>query len=361
MKILPALGTHSPMTNEEISIMFGKIPKKHFIIHDWCNEVTKVGIIPSEFIKDLSEDKLDYPITVEINNEVLKEKYDLILSIGQVVPHEVAGMANGNKNILIGAGGSDMINKSHFLGASYGLERMMGRTDTPVRQLFNYAEANFLEDIPIVYILTVVTTDICGNVNLKGLYAGDSRNSFVKATKLSQKANITFLKKPMDKFVVYLHPKEYKSTWLGNKAIYRTRMAVDNKGEVVILAPGLKQFGEDSTIDQIIQKYGYLSSAEIIKAVKINKDLQQNLSAAAHLIHGSSENRFKITYCPGHVEKNKIERVNYHYADLSESLTVYNPDKLNEGFNHLSNGEEIYFIRNPSIGLWVVEEKFNRM
>ncbi|MFX0122203.1 MAG: lactate racemase domain-containing protein [Candidatus Hodarchaeota archaeon] len=360
-KILPALGTHSPLTDEEISIMFGKIPKRHFIVHDWRNEVIKVGTIPSEFIKDLSEDKLDYSITVEINKELFKTNYDLIISIGQVVPHEVAGMANGNKNVLIGVGGSDMINKSHFLGACYGMERMMGKIDNPVRDLFNYAESNFLDQIPILYILTVLSTDNSGSVKLKGIYAGDNCHSFEKAAKLSQKVNLTFLEKTIDKFVVYLNSKEFKSTWLGNKAIYRTRMAIEDEGELIILAPGLKQFGEDNTIDQIIRRYGYRTTTEIINAIKKNEDLQQNLSAAAHLIHGSSENRFNITYCPGHIKKSEIEGVNYQYSDLSETLNIYNPNKLKEGFNLLPDGEEIFFIKNPTMGLWTVEEKFNQM
>lgn len=360
-KILPALGTHSPLTDEEISLMFGKIPKKHFIVHDWRNEVIKVGTIPSEIIKDLSEDKLDYSITVEINKELIKENYDLIISIGQVVPHEVAGMANGNKNVLIGVGGSDMINKSHFLGACYGLERMMGKIENPVRNLFNYAESNFFEEIPLLYILTVLTADNSGDMKLKGLYTGNNSRSFEEAAKLSQKINLTFLEEPISKIVVYLDSKEYKSTWLGNKAIYRTRMAIEDGGELIILAPGLKQFGEDNTIDRLIRKYGYRASSEIINVVKKNEDLHKNLSAAAHLIHGSSENRFNITYCPGHIRKNEIERVNYQYTDLSEALNVYNPNKLSEGFNQLPDGEEIFFIRNPAIGLWTVKEKFNQM
>lgn len=355
------MGTHSPLSDEEISVMFGKIPKKHFIVHDWRNEVVKVGTIPSEFIKELSEDKLNYSINVEINKEFVKENYDLIISIGQVVPHEVAGMANGNKNVLVGVGGRDMINKSHFLSACYGMERLIGKTDNPVRHLFTYAESIFLKEIPLLYILTVVSANNSGNVNLKGLYTSNDNRSFEKAAKLSQKINLTFLKDPISKIVVYLDPKEFKSTWLGNKAIYRTRMALEDNGDLIILAPGLKQFGEDDTIDQIIRRYGYRTSTEIIAAVKKNEDLQQNLSAAAHLIHGSSENRFNITYCPGHIKKNEIEGINYQYSDLFEALNVYNPTKLIEGFNRLPDKEEIFFIRNPAMGLWTVEEKFMQM
>lgn len=361
VKVLPALGTHSPLTDNEISVMFEGIPKERFMVHDWRNDVIEIGVVPQEVVEDLSEGKVNYSIKVEINKEILETNYDLIISIGQVVPHEVAGMANGNKNILVGVGGSDIINKSHFLGACYGMERMIGKSDNPVRELFDYAESTFLSDIPLLYILTVLTVDESGKPTLKGIYTGNDNQSFKKAAKLSQKINLTFLNNPIDKIVVFLDPTKFKSTWLGNKAIYRTRMALEDDGELIILAPGLKQFGEDKTIDQIIRKYGYRNSSEIINLVKKNEDLQQNLSAAAHLIHGSSENRFKITYCPRYIRKNEIERVNYQYKDLSEVINVYNPSKLKEGFNQLPDGEEIFFIRNPAIGLWTVEEKFKQM
>ncbi|MFX0085161.1 MAG: lactate racemase domain-containing protein [Candidatus Hodarchaeota archaeon] len=357
VKILPALGTHTPLTNQEIEIMFGKIPKNKFITHDWRNDVIEVGTVPSELIKDLSEDKLNYSIKVEINKH-LKDNYDLIISIGQVVPHEVSGMANGNKNILVGVGGSDMINKSHFLGACYGMERLIGRIDTPVRSLFNYAESDCLEDLPLIYVLTVLGKKQNGKISLRGIYGGNKQQPYKKAAILSQKVNLTVFDNPFDKIIVYLEPNEYKSTWLGNKAIYRTRMVIKDGGDLIIVAPGLRRFGEDNIIDNLIRKYGYRSSREIIHAVSENKDLQENLSAAAHLIHGSSEGRFNITYCSDSITKDEIEGVNYQFMNPKD-ISLYDPKKLIEGYNHLPNGEDIFFIINPAIGLWTVSTKFN--
>jgi len=161
----------------------------------------------------------------------------------------------------------------------------------------------------------------------------------------------------LKKIVVYLEPEEFKSTWLGNKGVYRTRMAMDDDGELIILAPALKEFGEDKQIDKLIRKYGYLTTPEILKLVDENDDLKNNLSAAAHLIHGSSENRFRITYCPGYITKEEIESVNYNYADLSKMLEKYNPEKLKDGFNNVE-GEEVYFISNPALGLWSYKDRF---
>lgn len=355
--ILPALGTHSPMTEKELDIMYKGVPKNLFRVHKWREDLATLGIVPSEFIEKVSEGKLNYEWPAQVNKMLVEGGYDLILSIGQVVPHEVVGMANYNKNVFVGTGGQEGINKSHFLGAVYGLERMMGRADTPVRKVLNYASDNFAKDLPIIYVLTVVGKDENNKLVLRGLYIGDDYECFKLASDLSLKVNFIMLERPLKKIVVYLEPEEFKSTWLGNKGVYRTRMAIDDDGELIILAPALKEFGEDKQIDRLIRKYGYLTTPEILKLVDENDDLKNNLSAAAHLIHGSSENRFRITYCPGYITKEEIESVNYNYADLSKMLEKYNPEKLKDGFNDV-DGEEVYFISNPGLGLWSYKDRF---
>jgi len=350
--ILPALGTHSPMKENEIKKMFGEIPLNLFKEHDWRNDVITVGEVPAKFVEKVSEGKINRPFPVQINKLLVEGNYDLILSIGQVVPHEVIGMANYNKNIFVGTGGAESINNSHFLGAVYGLERIMGKADTPVRAVLNYASDNITNDLPIVYIQTVLSRGDDGGMKLNGVFSGDDAECFYEASKLSLKVNFEVLDKPLKKVVVYLDPEEFKSTWLGNKSIYRTRMAIADGGELIVLAPGLKEFGEDKEIDRLIRKYGYTTTPEVLEAVENNDDLKNNLSAAAHLIHGSSENRFKITYCPGNLSKEEIESVNFSYANLDEMIKKYNPDKLEERFNIMPDGEEIFYISNPAIGLW---------
>ncbi len=355
--VLPALGTHTPLTEEERSLMFGRIPKEVFLTHNWRDDIVEIGNIPSEYVKEISEQKVNYPVKVEINRELLKD-IDLIISIGQVVPHEVAGMANGNKNILVGVGGKDIINKSHFLGACYGMERIMGRSDTPVRELFNYASEHFLDELPLVYIHTVIKPNDSGRNTLNGLFFGEKDDPFRKASNLSQKLNVTLLDNTISKVIVYLNSSEYKSTWVGNKAIYRTRMALEDDGEIIILAPGLNRFGEDRKIDSLIRKYGYDTTFNVLDAVEKNTDLRDNLSAAAHLIHGSSEDRFKVTYCTEYLSSDEIKGVKYQYSNITEALRMYNPNTLNEGVNILESGEEIYFIRNPGLGLWSTKKSF---
>jgi len=356
--ILPAIGTHFPMTEAEIGTMFPGVPHALFREHNWRKDIVTVGEVPPDFIKEVSGSKLNYSWPAQVNKLLLQDDFDLILSLGQVVPHEVVGMANYNKNIFVGTGGTEGINKSHFLGAVYGMEKMMGRADTPVRKVLNYASDNFTSNLPIVYVLTVVARGNDGKLKVKGLYIGDDYETFKLAADLSFKVNFQMLEKPLKKVVVYLDPAEFKSTWLGNKSIYRTRMAIEDGGELIVLAPGLKEFGEDKEIDKLIRKHGYLTTPEILELVNHDEDLRDNLSAAAHLIHGSSENRFKVTYCPGFLSKQEITGVNYHHAELKEMLHIYNPEELKDGFNTMPNGEEIFFISNPALGLWSCKEKF---
>ena len=359
--ILPALGTHTHMSDAEIDEMYKGVPKSLFRIHDWRKDVVTAGVVPGDFISRISEGKVDYPWPAQLNKLIFNGKHDLILSVGQVVPHEVMGMANYNKNIFVGTGGSEGINKSHFIGAVYGMERLMGIADNPVRSLLNYASANFTNHLPIVYVHTVIGRDETGKLVARGLFIGDDEDVFRLAADLSLKVNFTLLEKPLKKVVVYLDPAEYKSTWLGNKSIYRTRMALADGGELIVLAPGLKEFGEDPEIDRLIRKYGYRGTPATLKALSENDELKQNLSAAAHLIHGSSEGRFSITYCPGHLTRKEIESVNFKYADLGVMLNKYNPYLLKDGFYKLADGEEFYLIANPAVGLWSVKKNVHKI
>jgi nickel-dependent lactate racemase len=355
--VLPALGTHTAMRPEQITHMFGETPQNLFKVHNWRTDIETLGEVPAEFIREQSEGKLNYTWPAQVNKLISRGGFDLILSIGQVVPHEVIGMANYNKNILVGTGGRDGINHSHYLGAVYGMERIMGRAANPVRNMLNYAADHFLKHLPIVYVLTVVSRRADGGLAVCGLYIGDDTECFDRAAALSLKVNFEMLDEPMRKAVVYLDPEEFHSTWLGNKAIYRTRMALADGAELIVLAPGVKEFGEDKTIDALIRKYGYRGTPATLKAVEANADLANDLSAAAHLIHGSSEGRFRITWCPGHLSKEEVEGVGFGYGELNTMLKRYDSNKLSLGLNKAGE-EEFFFISNPGLGLWAHRSRF---
>ena len=357
--ILPALGTHVPVTEEEASLMFGDIPFDRFIPHNWRKDVVKIGEVPAEYLEEITEGLWHDSVSVEINRLVMDEKYDLIISPGQVVPHEVIGMANHSKNLFVGVGGSDMINSSHMVGAVYGMERMMGRDHTPVRKVFDYALEHFLSERPVIFALTVCTAP-GGNIRTHGLFISEKRSALEKAIELAQEKNIDFVETGIKKCVVYLTPDEFKSTWLGNKSIYRTRMAIADGGELIVLAPGVERFGEDPIVDKLIRKYGYRGRINTLEQFEKseNQDLRDNMGAAAHLIHGSSDGRFSITYAVKNISKEEIESVGFIPADYDEMVKRYDPEKLSYGYNTLPDGEEVYFIPNPALGLWINKEKF---
>jgi nickel-dependent lactate racemase len=360
--VLPALGTHAPMAGWQIARMFPGLPPGLVREHDWRNDVVTIGEVPADEVCRMTEGLWEQPWPAQLNRLIWEGGHDLVLSIGQVVPHEVMGMANYNKNLFVGTGGARGINESHFIGAAYGMERMMGRADTPLRRILNYAHEHFCTRLPLVFVLTVIGPRDDGSLAVRGLFVGSDVECFNAAAELSVKVNFTVLDEAPAKMVVYLDPEEFQSTWLGNKAVYRTRMAIADGGELIVLAPGIRTFGEDREIDALVRKYGYCGTPRVMQLVRENEDLTRNLSAAAHLIHGSSEGRFGITYCPGHLSRTEIESVGYGHADLTAMLDRYGAkapagELRRDGRTATADGERFYFIGNPALGLWAHRDR----
>mmetsp|Transcript_17348 Transcript_17348/g.37864 ORF Transcript_17348/g.37864 Transcript_17348/m.37864 type:complete len:501 (-) Transcript_17348:205-1707(-) len=359
IEIMPALGTHAPMTQDEILKMFGEeLAKKSssFLPHDWRNDVVTIGEAPAEMVRKATHGVVDRPWPAQLNKKVWEKRQrprSLVLSVGQVVPHEVMGMANFNKNLFVGTGGVKAINLSHFIGAVHGMENMMGRKSNPLRDILNYASENFLESqLDLWYILTVIAPDL----SITGFYIGRDIECYSAACDLSMRVNFTVLDRPIKRCVAYMEPEEYHSTWVANKAIYRTRMAMADGGKLTIIAPGVSRFGEDDKVSALIEKYGYLGTERTMKSMEENPELQENLSAVSHLIHGSTEGRFDVTYCPGHLSEEQIEAVGFQYEDVNEVSQRYNVDQLMDGWHEDEEGE-FYFISKPALGLWTVESR----
>ncbi len=349
--ILPALGTHDPLPHAKRDTMFPGIPAELFHEHRWREDLVRLGEVDADFVAKVSGGAVAYDLPIEINRLLFDGPWDRIFSIGQLVPHEVIGIANHVKNVLIGVGGKETIHKSHYLGAVYGMERIMGRADSPVRAVLQEGMNRFGQDLPITYLLTVRGFNDAGDLITRGFYAGDGLAPYQPGSALSQKCNVTIVDEPLRKVVVWLDPEKYHSTWLGNKAIYRTRMAMADDGELIVLAPGVQTFGEDKEIDQLIRQFGYRGTSTTVGAVANDKRLSSNLAAAAHLIHGSSEERFQIIYSPGHLTRKEINRVGFDYLDWNDACKKYSPDRCREGWNQI-DGEEFYFIGHPGQGLW---------
>jgi len=351
--IMPTLGQHVPHTQEQNTWMFGDIPQNKILVHDWIKDGKRVGTIPADYVKKITDGKADWEIPVNINRILFEEKWDLILNIGHVVPHEVLGFANHNKNYFIGLGGKEMICASHMAAACCGIENNLGDLITPLRHCYNKAESEFLNKLPDAYILLVMRYNENDQLVHSGFYCGDDLDTYMCAARQSMSENITVVK-PLKKVIAVMQGDEFYSTWVANKAIYRIRKAMADNGELIIIAPGLKRFGEQKEVDTIIRKYGYTGTENIMKLWREKEDLQDLTHATAHLIHGSSEGRFKITYAPGHLTKEEIESVNFGYADINELVKKYNPDKMKNGYNTMPDGEQVYYISTPSAGLWTI-------
>ncbi len=366
--VMPALGTHRPMGEAAVGAMFPGVPFGLFRPHDWRRDVIELGRVPASFVSEVSEGLCSYDWPAQVNRLVVNGGFDLVLSLGQVVPHEVVGMANYSKNLFVGVGGKDGIDRSHWLGAAYGIERTLGRTNTPVRAVLDYAQKTFASSIPMLYALTVVgpavsngmpgAPGVDGGDVTRGLFVGAGRAAFEKAAALSTLVNISYLEKPASKVVVYLDPTDFKSTWLGNKAIYRTRLAMADGGELLVLAPGVDSFGEDKAIDETIRDYGY-RGAGMARELVDSGELASDLAGAAHLAHGSTEGRFSVTYAAGGLTKAEVEGVGYGWADCAEQTRLYDPDRLADGWN-VVGGQDVFFVRNPSLGLWATRERFGK-
>jgi nickel-dependent lactate racemase len=355
--VIPTLGQHVPHTEEENRRMFGSIPNERIHVHDWRNGVVDIGTIPGSLVAETTGGVADWDIPVHLNEMLVNEKWDLIVNVGNVVPHEVLGFANHNKNYFIGLGGKETICKSHLAAACYGIENNLGNLITPLRACYNWFEERNFGRFADVYLQIVTRRDDANKLVISGIYVGDDLETYLAAARASRAQNITTFAKPVKKIVAVMHADEFRGTWVANKAVYRTRMAMADGGELLILAPGLERFGEQPDVDALIRKYGYKGTERTMRLYHENADLQDLAHATAHLMHGSSEGRFTIRYAPGHLSREEIELVGYEYADLNECLKRYPPDRMNEGWNTMGDGEEVYFISTPSSGLWSTEER----
>jgi nickel-dependent lactate racemase len=357
--VIPTLGQHVPHTEADNKWMFGSIPEERIHAHDWRNGCTRLGVIPASLVKETTNGKADWQIPVDLNTMTVTEKWDLIINIGHVVPHEVLGFANHNKNYFIGLGGKDTICASHLAAGCYGIENNLGNLITPLRACYNWAEKEFLGNLPHVYLQVTMQRDTNNKLVHSGVYVGDDLDTYLMAAKRSRSQNITIFDKPIKKIIAVMQADEFRATWVANKAVYRTRMAMADGGELLIIAPGVERFGEQKDVDVLIRKYGYCGTPKVLELYRENADLQELAHGAAHLMHGSSEGRFTIRYAPGGLTKAEVEQVNFQYADLAETLKRYNPETMKEGWNTMPDGEEVFFISTPSAGLWASRDKFS--
>lgn len=360
VEIMPAVGTHTAMSGEEISLMFPGIPHEHFKRHDWQKDVIVMGTIPSGTTSELTGGLVDWPINCEINRLLVEGNWDQIISVGQLVPHELIGIANHNKNILVGTGGKDIIGKTHMIGALYGTEKMMGHISSPVRKVLNYMSRNFIRHLPVSYIMTVRGTHTDDQIVTRGIFAGNDEECYLQGAKLCQQVNISLLNKEFKKVVAYLDPEEFKSVWVGNKALLRTQMCIADGGELVILCAGIQSFGENAFTDSFIRKYGYRDPDVLLQMARDSGQLMEYMVPLSQMVISHTNNRFKVTYAAKKITRQEIESVFCNYADYDVVVKKYDPLKMKEGENIMPDGEEVFYVSKPAQGLWAEINRFRQ-
>jgi nickel-dependent lactate racemase len=360
--VLPAAGTHTAMKPEQRRTLFGgEIPAGRVLAHSWRQSTVHVGDIGAAEVAAVSHGRMKLAMPVELAS-VLLTGWDLVISVGQVVPHEVVGMANFTKNLVIGLGGAGTINRTHLLGALCDMEQIMGRVHTPVRAVIDAAFDRFVAPlVPTLWVLTVVEDTPDGVVH-RGLFVGrggpgDSGGAAYRAAAAVAATCNIVVTEPLTTVACWLDPSEFQSTWLANKAIYRTRMALADGAEVLLLAPGVKRFGEDPVVDRLIRRHGYRGTAAVLQALDEDPELANNLGAAAHLIHGSSEGRFHIVYCTdpdsGGLTSAEVEAVGYEWRPLGAQLDGLGVTGATPtGRRVAADGRPFYHISRPALGLW---------
>ncbi len=356
-QVIPTLGQHRPHTPAENRRMFGAIPNDRIHAHDWRGGVRRLGAVPAARVAELSQGRADWEIPLDLNRMVVDEPWDLIVHVGHVVPHEVLGFASHNKNYFIGVGGKDTLCASHMAAAAWGIENNLGRLITPLRACFNWAEEQYLSHLPDVYLLIVMRALPDGSPVTCGIYVGDDLETYLAAARASRRWNVHRLAQPLARVVAYMQPDEFRSTWVANKAIYRTRMAIAEGGELLVLAPGVERFGEQPEVDALIRRYGYCGTPRVLDLYRRNADLRDLGHAAAHLMNGSSEGRFTIRYAAGGLSQAEIEGVCFSWAEAKSLLARYDPTRLEPGPHRWPDGDAAYFVHSPSLGLWAAASR----
>jgi nickel-dependent lactate racemase len=357
--VLPATGTHRPMTREEISTMYGFVPTELIRERDWRRSAVRVGELSASEVREVTAGLLDESVPIEIDRALLDPSVDLILSLSQVVPHEVVGLSGHAKNLLVGAGGPSMVNVSHYLGALVGIEEVLGRIATLPRELLERAMDRAMRSLRRVSYLHVVVgadPDRPTRRTPIGWYGGEDRAPFRLAARHAQRENITVLQEPVDRAVVFVDPQVYQSTWLANKAIYRTRMAIRDGGELIVVAPGVSHFGEDSKADALIRRIGYRGRDYALGRMAVDPELAGERSVVAHSLHGSSEGRFTIAYAATQLTKDELQSVGFEAAPVDRWSRYFFGDTHPMGVHEIE-GVTTLFVDDPGQGLWMSRDR----
>lgn len=252
---LVALGTHPPMTDEQINALVGLTPEERagtyrdvgIFNHLWKDpsHLKQVGVITEDEVAAETNGLMRESVPVLLNRMIFD--YDHLLIVSPVFPHEVAGFSGGHKYLFPGIAAQEIIDFTHWLGAVNTNPVIIGSKDTPVRNVIERA-ASFV-DVPRTCMAFVVSGE-----DVAALFVGDVYEAWCAATDFSAKHHIVYVEKPFRK-VLSCAPAMYDDIWTAGKCMYKLEPALADGAELVIFAPHITEVSY--THGKIIDRIGY--------------------------------------------------------------------------------------------------------
>ena len=322
LDFLVALGTHTPMTDEQLErhvgrpVRGGMAGTRRIFNHRWDDPSTfaTLGVIPAGEIAELTGGRLRQDVPVALNR--LLVEYEHVLICGPVFPHEVVGFSGGTKYLFPGVAAAEIIHFTHWLGALITSYDVIGTANTSVRAVIDRAAS--LLDTPISLLAVVVTHD-----GVAGLFCGDTAESWRQAAALSARRHVVWLDKPYER-VLAVMPSMYDDLWTASKGMYKIEPAVADGGEVVIYAPHVTEVSY--VHGRLLDEVGYHCKDYFLSGWDRFREYPWGI--LAHSTHlkglgtfdpatGIETPRIRVTLATG-IPRERCERINLGYLDPAE-------------------------------------------
>ena len=266
--VIPTLGQHVPHTPEENRRMFGAIPEERIHAHDWRGGCVPLGEIPADYVRQTTRGEADWPIPIHLNRS---------LDRGAVGPDHQRRARRAARGARVRQSQQELFHRPWRQGDDLRVahrRRLLRHREQPGHA--GHARPRLLQQGR-----RANSSAVCPTFTSRSSWPAATRVSWCtpastwattwrpiwRPRRQSREQNITVLDEPIQKIVCVMQGDEFFSTWVANKAIYRTRMALADGGELLVIAPGLKRFGEQPEVDALIRKYGYCGTPKVMEAL----------------------------------------------------------------------------------------------
>ncbi len=350
--VLVALGTHPPMSEQQICKMLGIQPQQRgreyglvqLFNHQWDRpqRLKKLGTLTKTETEEITDGRLVLDVPVTINSRI--DDYDILLVLGPVFPHEVVGFSGGNKYFFPGISGPELLNFFHWLGALITNVEMIGIKETAVRHVVDQAAAM----IPIQRrCLAFVVNE---QARPFGLFYGIPEEAWSAAADLSARVHITRYKQPFQQ-VLSCAPPMYDELWVAGKCLYKLEPVVADGGELIIYAPHMSVIS--ATHGHWIEKIGYHVRDYFTRQWDQFKDVPWGVLAHSTHVRGGGtfedgieKPRIQVTLASA-IPRDVCERINLGYRDPQSIDVEEFADREDEGILLVRKaGERLYRLED---------------